>query len=200
MAQLQEEEGTYSHKQMRDYLCFSLLQTSDLHNRLADSSVDGVRNYTDRMSKVDVPGDHVMLLTAATTFKRRIHVIPVFKEKYQVINYNPVGGIIPQSGDLHLLKFSKAHFTNEFYMSIIKDPHKRNSLPTGDSPLESTGHNFTSNASRISFGNEDSLSGIFDHSTSLNKNIDKDKDITPSPPPISKLKALKAKKQADYDF
>ena len=144
------------------------------------------------MSKVDVPGDHVMLLTAATTFKRRIHVIPVFKEKYQVI--------IPQSGDLHLLKFSKAHFTNEFYMSIIKDPHKRNSLPTGDSPLESTGHNFTSNTSRISFGNEDSLSGIFDHSTSLNKNIDKDKDITPSPPPISKLKALKAKKQADYNF
>ena len=84
-------------------------------------------------------------------------------------------------------------------MSIIKDPHKRNSLPTGDSPLETLATTLQVTR-RISFGNEDSLSGIFDHSTSLNKNIDKDKDITPSPPPISKLKALKAKKQADYDF
>ena len=77
------------------------------------------------MSRFDVPGGHIMLLTAATAFRRRIRVYTVFKAKYPVINFNPVGGFQPKLRDLHLLEFSKSHFTNHFFMSIMKDPWGR---------------------------------------------------------------------------
>lgn len=120
------------------------------------------------MSKVDVPGDNVMLLTAATMFKRRIRVYPVFKAKYPVINFNPVGGIKPKPGDINLLEYSKDHFTQQFYMSIIQDPNKRKSLPTSESPMESTGHNFSSNESRLSIASGE-FSGLFDDSRNTEK-------------------------------
>ena len=194
MAQLGEHEGSWSHQEMRSYLCFFLLNASSLHSKLDDSSVDGVRNYSDKMSRVDVPGGHIMLLTAATAFRRRIRVYPVFKAKYPVINFNPAGGLQPKLRDLHLLEYSNSHFTNHFFMSIIKDPKKRDSLPTSDTPHESTGHNFSSEASRISNQNEDSFSGLYDQSS--NSTLDN----ATSSPPISKLRALRAKKQADYAF
>lgn len=187
LAHLGDEEDSWSHTTLRSYLCFSLLETESLHNRLPDNSIDGLRNYADRMSKVDVPGDNVMLLTAATIFKRRIRVYPVFKAKYPVINFNPVGGIKPKPGDINLLEYSKDHFTQQFYMSIIQDPNKRKSLPTSESPMESTGHNFSSNESRLSIASGE-FSGLFDDSRNT------ENGTTPTPPK-SKHRALRAEKQ-----
>lgn len=163
-AQYQEEEGSWSAKELRDYLCFSLLNNSTLHTRLNDGSVEGVRHYVDKMCLADEPGDDVMVLTAATALRRRIRVYPVFKSKHPVINFNPVNGIQPKTGDFHLLRFSKQHFEYQGYMSLINDTNKRNSLPTEDTPLESTGHNFSSQKSNSNLEDNDSFSSLFDHS------------------------------------
>ena len=196
-AHLQEEEGSWSAKELRDYLCFSLLNNSTLHTRMKDGSVEGVRNYVDKMSLVDEPGDDVMVLTAATALRRRIRVYPVFKAKHPLMNFNPVNGILPKTGDFHLLQFSKQHFEHQAYMSLIKDTNKRTSLPTEDTPLESTGHNFTSHTSDSNLA--DSFSGLFDHSSHQDVSIVQNIPNIPRGSQIT-LSELRKKKKEDMDF
>ena len=195
-AQVQEEEGSWSAKELRDYLCFSLLTNCTLHTRMKDGSVAGVRHYVDKMTLPDEPADDIMVLTAATALRRRIKVYPVFKSKYPVINFNPVNGIQPKTGDFHLLQFSNKHFEYQGYMSLINDTNKRNSLPTEDTPLESTGHNFSTQRSNSNLEDKDSFSSLFDHSSHEEVNIvqNKDKGTT------LKLSELRKKKKEDMDF
>ena len=191
LAHLGEEEGNWTHAEMRQFLCFTFLQKSSLHKRLTDNSIAGARTYADKMSHDGgMPGDTVMLLTAATAFKRRIRVYQIFKAKHPVTNFNPVDGVQPKNGDLHLLEYSSQHFTNQVYMSLVKNENKRNSWPTEESPLESTAKNF-SDADK-----SDNFSGISDDPDDAK---DK-KHMLRSCKATIKPSQLKARKEADYAF
>lgn len=183
LSHLGDEQASLTHAELRDYLCFSLLTTSTLHSKLPDSSVDGVRKYSEKMTQNNEPGDDAMVLTAATALKRRIRVFPLFKARHPVVYFNPVNGAIPKSGDVNLLLLSKDHFVHQAYLSLIKHPD-RTSFPTEDTPLEST--NVT---------NSVSLDDVFEEPSII-------ENQTTKKPTTSRmtLSELRKKKKEDMNF
>lgn len=122
-----------THEKMRQYLCMAFTHLTEIHHK-----VENVEEYHNKMSTLGEPGDDIILLTAATVFKRRIIVYPIFPNPHPFIHYNPIGGEIPTKPDFHLLHFSDTYFTRSVYKSIIRDSQSRLSLPGESDPKSST--------------------------------------------------------------
>lgn len=114
----------------------AFLELPDIHKRLDKNT--SVEQYYDKMSKVGEPADPIMILTAATVFKRRIIVYPIFPQPHPFIQYNPEAAAGQTKGEFHLLHYSSANFTKDIYKSIIQDKPKRLSLPSDSDPKSSS--------------------------------------------------------------
>ena len=104
-----ELELVTNHEEMRQYLCHRMLDNDELRNLMSEDVEGTFEEFYKKMLKPGVYGEHIMLKTAATVFRRNINIHPIFPNPHSVIQITPLDPTDAIYKEWHLLHFHEKH-------------------------------------------------------------------------------------------